>query len=434
MRKTAFVVLAALAGGGWLCAQNPAAFHVTLQEAVALALKNHPQVLAAQDVISTEDQRIREARSAYYPTFNGDATATQGNPQGRIGAGYLTDSRLFDRVGTGFTLDQLITDSGRTPSLVASSRFRANASQQDYQATRYDVTIGVNNAYFNALRAQALVKVAQETVADRNLLVQQTTALVKNQLRSELDQSFATVNLAEAQLLLIRSQNQVQQAFADLTRAIGADQNATYDLVEQPLPASPPPNSEMMVAQAMQNRPELASLRLNLQSATSFENAERDLKRPTVSLTGVAGYQPYINQILRNQTIPGEYEGVGVNVEVPIFNGHLFDARREAAHYQTLAAQQRLRDRQQQIARDVRDAWASAQTAYQALDVSAQLLREATLARSLAQGRYDNQLASIVDLTTALLNLTSAEIENLNAKHDYQARYAELQYTVGLLR
>jgi outer membrane protein TolC len=52
----------------------------------------------------------------------------------------------------------------------------------------------------------------------------------------------------------------------------------------------------------------------------------------------------------------------------------------------------------------------------------------------LAQGRYDNQLASIVDLTTALLNLTSAEIENLNAKYDYQSRYAQLQYTVGLLR
>lgn len=433
MPKTAFVVLAVVAGGGWLWAQNPA-IHLSLQEAVALAVKNHPQVLAAQDAISTENERIRETRSAYYPTLNGDVTASQGNPQGRIGAGYLTDSRLFDRFGTGFTLDQLITDSGRTPNLVASAKFRADASQQDLQSTRYDVTIRVNDAYFNVLRAQALVRVAQETVADRDLLVRRTTALVQNKLRSELDQSFATVNQAQAQLLLIRSQNQVQGAFAELTRALGSDQNAAYELAEQPLPASPPPNPEMLVAQAMQNRPELASLRLNVQAAASFENAEKDLARPTVNFMGVAGYIPYINQILRNQTIPGEYEGMGVNVQVPIFNGHQFNARREAAHYETLGAEQKLRDRQQQVARDVRDAWASAQTAYQALDVSAQLLREATLARNLAQGRYENQLSSIVDLTTAQLNLTSAEIENLNAKYDYQSRYAELQYAIGLLR
>jgi outer membrane protein len=112
----------------------------------------------------------------------------------------------------------------------------------------------------------------------------------------------------------------------------------------------------------------------------------------------------------------------------------LFTARREEAHYRALEADQRLRDQQQQIARDVRAAWANAQTAYQGLDVSAQFLREATLAMSLAQGRYDLQLASIVELTQAQLNVTDAEIESLNAKYDYQNQYALLQYAIGLLR
>jgi len=434
MRTIGCLLSVVLGGAGVLLGQAPAPTHLTLQEAEALALKNHPQVLAAQDVISAANEGIREARAAYYPVFEGDITASQGNPQGRIGAGALTDSRLFDRFGQGITLNQLVTDSGRTPNLVASSRLKASATQQDLQATRYGVLASVNSAYFNTLRAQALIKVAQKTVETRQLLVNQVTALAQNNLRSQLDVSFATVNLAEAQLLLIRSQDELQASYAALTRALGSDQGTTYDLVELPLPPSPPANPEDLVAQSVQNRPELASLRLNLQAADRFEQAEKDLKRPTVSLIGVGGYMPYINQETLPRTIPNEYEGVGVNVEIPIFNGHLFAARQQEAHYRALESDQRLRDRQQQIARDVRDAWASAMTAYQGLDVSAQFLREATLADNLAQGRYDLQLASIVELTQAQLNLTDAEIENLNAKYDYQTQYALLQYAIGLLR
>ena len=99
-----------------------------------------------------------------------------------------------------------------------------------------------------------------------------------------------------------------------------------------------------------------------------------------------------------------------------------------------LEADQRLRDRLEQVERDVRTAWASSFTAYQRLDVTAQFLREATLALNLAQGRYDLGLASIVELTQGQLNLTQAEIENLSAKYDYQIQYANLQYTIGALR
>ncbi|MBV9743155.1 MAG: TolC family protein, partial [Acidobacteriia bacterium] len=421
------LTFAVVTGAGCLFAQ--AAVHLTLQDAEAMALKNHPQILAGQDVVGAANQRVTEARAAYYPDFNLDATGSQGNIGGRIGAGYLTVSRLFNRFGVGFTLNQLITDSGRTPNLVAESRLRFGAAQQDYQATQYDVLLAVNRAYFGTLRAQALVKVAQETTAARQLVSNQVTALAQNNLRSQLDVGFANVNLSQAQLLLIQSRNELQGAYAELTRALGQTQMASYDLVEQPLPPSPPEDVERLVNQAVQNRPELASLRLSMEAANRFEQAEKDLKYPNASLIGVGGYMPYVDQITLPRVIPGEYEGVGVNVQIPVFNGHLFSARRQEAHYRALEADQRLRDRLAQVERDVRDAWGSAMTGYQRLDVTAQFLREATLAVNLAQGRYDLGLSTIVELTQSQLNLTEAEIENLSAKYDYQTLYANLQYT-----
>ena len=433
--QTAKRVLSILfANAALLFSQAGAPIHLTLQDAEGMALKNHPQVQAAQDVSFAAEQRVREAKAPYYPELNGETTGSQGNPQGRIGAGFLTDSRLFNRFGLGLSLNQLITDSGRTPNLVSEAHFRANASTQDYQATRYSVLVAVNQAYYNALRAQALVKVAQETVAARQLLVDQVTVLAQNSLRSQLDVSFADVNRAQAQLMLIRARNQVQGAFAELTRALGSGQMAAYDLVEQELPPSPPQDAGTLVAQALRDRPELASLRLSLEAANSFERAERDLAYPTVSLTGVGGYIPYINQITLPRVIPSEYEGVAVNIQVPIFNGHLFNARRKEAHYRALESDQRVRDMEQRIALDVRAAWAAAVTSYQGLDVTAQFLRQATLAMSLAQGRYDLGLASIVELTQAQLAVTEAEIESLSAKYDYQSQYVTLQYAMGALR
>jgi len=432
-RVLLLVVLLALGAAGSAWAQNTASVPLTLKEAEALALKNHPQVLAAQATVREFNELVVEARSAYFPALDADLTGSAGNPQARIGAGFLPASRLFDRLGTGISLSQLITDSGRTPNLVASSRLQAQASQQTYQATRYDVLLAVDQAYFAALRAQALVKLAEQTVAARQILSDQVTELAKNKLRSQVDVAFADVNLSEAKLLLLRSQDQVRAAFAEFTRALGAQQELNYKLTDEPLPPSPPLDAESLTAQAFANRPDLLSLQLQRDSAVKFARAERDLSLPTVSLVGVAGGIPEIKQIL-STNVPDYYDGAALNVEVPIFNGHLFAARREAARFRAQAEDQRVRDLQERIVRDVRVAWSSSKTAFQNIDVTAELLREASLALDLAQGRYNLGLSSIVELYQAQLNITQAEIENLNAKYDYQSIYAMLQYTMGLLR
>ena len=406
---------------------------LTLQEAEAIAIQNHPQIQAAQNEVNYANQQIVENRSAYYPNVTGDVTGSQGNDLSRIGAGDISASRLFDRFGQGVIVRQLISDFGRTSNLVASSRLQAQATAQTSQATRYDVLLQVNRAYFGVLNALAVVKVAGETVNARQLLSDQVTELGKNLLRSQLDVSFAEVEVSQAKLLLIRAQDGVQEAVAELGRALGSDQPANYQLADEPLPAGPPAGVDQLVAQAIGNRPELVGLRFSREAAYKFADAEKDLSRPTVSAIAVGGVIPYINTPAASP-IPLEYEGVAANVSIPLFNGHLFAARHEAAAQRAMESDQRLRDEQQRVSRDVRVAWAGANDAFQRIDVTAQFLRQAALALDLARGRYDLGLASIVELTQAQLNLTQAEIENLNAKYDYQTANSALQYTIGLLR
>jgi outer membrane protein len=416
---------------GLAMVQQPPA--LTLRQGETKALQNHPQIRAAQSELAFTNQQIVEARSAYFPTVTAEVTGSESNTAARIGAGFLTDSRLFDRFGDGIAFEQLVTDAGRTKNLVASSRLQAQAGAQNAQATRYDVLLQVTRSYFDVLRAQALIKTAQETINTRQTLLNQVTELARNNLRSQLDVNFAAVNVSEARLLLIRGQNGLDEAYAELARALGADQVVNYRIQEEPLPPGPPANPDDLVAQAVANRPELAGLRFSRDAAYKFAEAEKDLSRPTVNLTGVAGYIPYIQQ-LTSQAIPAEYAAAALNVSIPIFNGHLFAARREAARDRAMESDQRLRDEQLRLSRDVRVAWANASTAYQRIDVTAQFVQQAALALNLAQGRYNLGLASIVELSQAQLNQTQAAIENLSAKYDYQSQYQALQYTIGLLR
>ncbi len=432
-RLTKFIPLAVMALAGAWMARAQAPPRLTLQQAEALAVQNHPQIQAAQEEVAVANQQIVISRAPYYPILTGELTGSQGNDLSRIGAGEISASRLFNRVGQGVVVSQLITDSGRTPNLVAGARLNAQATTQTLNATRYDVLLAVDRNYYEVLHSQAVVKVAQETVAARQTLADQVTELARNQLKSQLDVSFADVTVSEAKLLLINAQQNVQQALAELGRALGSEQSANYTLVDEPLPPGPPTTADALVTEAFNARPELASLRSSRDSAYRFFEAEKDLSRPTVSAVAVGGAIPYINTPAASP-IPTGYEGIAANVSIPVFNGHLFSARREAARQRALEADQKLRDEQERIARDVRVAWASAYTAFQRIDVTAQFLRQAALALDLAQGRFNLGLSSIVELTQAQLNLTQAEIENVNAKYDYQNQNAVLQYTIGALR
>ena len=409
---------------------SQAPIRLTLDEAKATALNNHPQVLAAQNEAAYTNEEITVTRAPYYPTFSADLTGSGGNALARVGAGALSASRVFNRFGQGLVFSQLVTDSGRTKNLVASSRFQAQVSAQTLQATRYDVLLEVTRAYFAALHAQSVVRVAQATVDARQLFLDQLTTLANNNLKSQLDVSFADVNVSEAKLLLLRAQDTVQSSLADLTRALGSDQPMNYQLVDEPLVQGPPATPEALVMDALNNRPEIAGFRAANDAAAKFADAENDLRRPSLSVIGAAGFLPLIN----SSGIPTHYETVALNLDVPVFNGHLYSARRDAATYRANEAAQRLRDAQERIARDVRVAWASSVNAFQRIDVTAQFLRQAALALDLAQGRYNLGLASIVELTQAQLNVTQAEIENLSAKYDYQTQNAALQYSAGALR
>ncbi len=419
--------LALFAASG-AAASAQTAQRLTLKEAEQIAIQNRPGIRAAQLEASAASEAVKEAQSAYFPLAFGSLSGAEAENNSRIAAGGLSNPIILDRYANGITVGQLITDFGRTHNLVQTSRLRAQAEQENATATRAATLLQVDQAYFEVLRAQAVLKVALGTVKARQLVSNQVQALAQSKLKSGLDVSFAGVNLAQAKLLLVQAQNDQDAAFSELSAALGYGDQRYFELTEEPVPPSPP-NLSQLISEAMRDRPELASQRLDAAAAHSFATAERDLSFPTITGVGSAGLIPY-----RQAGLTSRYAAAGFNVNIPLFNGRLFAARRAEAGDRALAQDQDLRDLQIRVARDVRQSWLQATSAFQRLDLTAQLFQQASKAYDLAQARYKIGLSSIVELTQAELNRTQAEIDQASAQYDYQIQISNLSYQIGALR
>ena len=403
--------------------------HLTLTEAEQRALAEHPQVRAAQYAAQAAGEAMREARAAYFPTVSASMTAAQSQAGSRIAAGGLNNPIILDRAAGGFAVNQMITDFGRTHALVESADLRADAQRQTENTRRADVLLQVARTYFGSLRAQAVERVADETVRARQLVLDDVTAQAASGLKSGLDLGFARVNLSQAQILLVQARNDLESAFTSLSAAMGSSTYVPYDLVDEPLPTEPPADVAPLIAQALENRPEIAAQRFSHESATKLVDAQRALWLPTVSLVAALGAAPY-----RQVGLEDRYSAIGVNVTVPVTSGGLIAARRAEAAFTANSEEQRLRDLENGIARDVRTAWLDAQASFRRLGLAQQLQTQAADAEDLAQARYDNGLGSIVELTQAQLNKTQADIEAATARYECQIRTMALKYQTGELK
>jgi outer membrane protein len=403
---------------------------MTLNDAEAAALANQPRMLAAQLRAQAYAERVREARSGFLPTVGFNATGVRVADTGTsTAAGNITTSSVSDRFAYGGSLSQLVTDFGRTSALVGSARSTAEAQSDLATLTRAQVRLNVREAYYQVLADEAVLRAAQAAQANRQLVARQLSTLAQSELRSTLDVNFANVLESEAELAVVRAQSTVAQQRTRLATAMGLQQPVTAALSDvipssEGLPATP----DDLLQQAKTQRADLSAAEAQQHAAQEFASSEKRLSYPTLNVLAAAGEVPF-----HDHTLHDDYAAAGFNLNIPIFNGGLYSARRAEADLETNARSRDVQELQLEVSEQVRDAWYQADEAYRSLDVTARLVAQSKEALRLAQDRYDAGLGSIVELNEAQLNETSAEITAAGATYTYLARRAELDFAAGLL-
>jgi outer membrane protein len=403
---------------------------LTLADARRIALEKHPKISVAQLKALASKEAVKQTQAAFLPQVSSNIGAVVGaRDDTRLVSNSLQVSSVFDRASASLNVSQLITDFGRSASLQQSAQLKAGADEQNIAATRAQIWLQVDAAYVAALQAQSLLHVAEETVKTRKLLSDQIATLAKNQLKSELDASFAEVNLQDAQLLLSKSQIDLQSAYATLAALLDEPNTKAFQLTETASSTSLPADASTLVTTALKDRPDLARLRLERDSAQAFAKAEKGLSKPTLSVQGAAGVLPWHDKNLNEN-----YAAAGLVLSWPLSTGGLNKARQQEADLKAQSAAATLRDEENNTTRDVRLAWLAAKNAQERVTISTKLLEQAKKTQALAQARYDAGSSSIVELSQSQLTTTTAEINATSARYEYLLRRSVLDHATGRMK
>ena len=425
--------------------------HLDLKTAESLALRHAPAIAKEYFRTQAAKEVVKQVRAGLFPQITGDVAAvgtgddisnvfggspiTNVNPESRplstrLGAvGGLNDPTILSRESNGINVTQLVTDFGRTANLIAASHFSALSQAQQIDLVRAQVLLLVDEAYFRALEAEALSQVAEETVSTRQVIVDQISALAQAHLRSDLDASFAKVNLEQANLLLLDAQTRLQSAFADLSAALGYQQPHKFVLAEARIPGVRDHTLNGLLSQALETRPDVMALRDDVNAASKTATAEQRARLPKINLLGSFGRTPMGDPQVRET-----YAAAGFDVELPLATGGRLSARVREMQLRVDVERKALEDLEDQVTREVNIGWLTVNQSRSKIPVTESLLDAASQAFDLAKSRYERGAASFVELSQAELARTQAAIDEATARYEYEISKAVLQFDTGSLR
>ena len=409
------------------------------ESAIRIGLEHHPLLRRSRETALAAEAVTDQAAARYYPELNAYAIQTGGTVRPLSGfnvAGAQNKPTSYVQ-NAGFRADQLIYDFGQTTHRVLAERAGQEAAEKDIQTHKATVILRVQHAYIHCLRQQRLVEIAQETVRERGVVRDQIAILYKRELKSKLDLDFMSVELRNAEIQLVQAKNELRAAFAGLNNAMGVRGAEDYTLEDFPSASASSSTLETLIAQALENRPELLASADRIIQADERLSSSQALNLPTIVAQGMSGVIHFSDAPLNQYagSHPGQtnlWWGAGATISVPIFTGFLVDNRVAEARQQKYKAEQRMLDLSNRIAFEVTDAYLTLQTARQQIPVEEKEVESARSALTLAKERYRLGLASIVDVTTATAALLISEVRLSEARYAVQVGTAAVAFAAGI--
>lgn len=408
-------------------AQAPA---LTLEALVTEAMKSRPMLEADRARVDAARARVGQARSGLLPRVDIQGSVTDG-PLGApaLMLGGLVGTPIKKHTGASLNFVQTLLDFGRTHNLVRARRAEVTVSQEVLEADRNRVALEVKQAYFQSLQATRMLEVNLQLLEQRKQVARQADALVRAGLASRVDLELAEVQVAQAELLVVRSRNEIELTHAALSQAVGKPLDSGAGLADPPEPpgAAVTPSLDAALQTAIESRPELRQAGAQTRVHEHLASAAKATRRPLLTGVGSVG---------KNNPVPlfepsDKAFAVGLAITIPVFTGRLAETQLQEQQHQSEAARQTLLEWTQAVRQQVTAARANLATAREAVRLAEAQLKRAEDAHRLATQRYQSQLASIVEVTQAQVVVAASRNEVVRSRTDVQLAWAALEFALG---
>lgn len=456
---------------------------LTLQDAVSVALVTNRSLALAGAALLRAEGRVSEERSAYLPTVGIGYSLTQlstGTTANINGNSVALSKATQNQLGISATLP--IDISGQIRAAVDQAKFQEIATRLDINRTRNQIVLDVKNAFYDVLRAEALLAVANEGLQNAQDRLSDTEKKLAAGVVAPFDVLRSQTDVANAQQQVITANTGISLALATLNNTLGLDVNApisitaTGAVVDPPgvappsafvpptAPADLPPDNgappdtgtvkapavvqpptvvtdpikpagdfNSLVQEAVSLRPEILEGDASIAAARKGIQLARRSVLPTLGITGGYSYLPdaggFAPQTSQGQAV--------VSLNFPIFEGGLARAREKEARADVSTAETNRRQSVDGVLLEVRQAYLNLLQARDRVAVANRALAQAREAYRLAKVRFDagvsqaQGVSPLLELSDAQNALTQAETNQVNALYDYNNTRSRLDKAIG---
>ena len=414
-------------------AQGPGSIPLTLNDAIQLALKNYPAIKESRARAQAAEEGVGVARTAYLPRLDMMWQENRGTTNNVFGL-LFPQSTLFSMSGPvlgtrslgdsvwgsagAVLLSWEAVDFGQRKAGVDVARAQTSLAKNQSALTELDVASAAADAYLTVLAAEESVRAARANVERLQVFFNNVRTLVQNQLRPGADQSRAQAELAVANNQLSQAVQIAEVARASLADAVGSA-GASFELAAGSLAVVPQVTIEPAdvkthpAARAGQAAIEIVRARERTLDSAYYPHITL---QSTFAARGTGAETPGVASFGNGLWPQVPNWAIGASVTFPAFDIFSINARKrveaqnesaESAHYertiQALTTQQAKARALMKAATEI------------ARNTPAE--REAaTAGESQARARYQNGLASVVEVAEAQRLLAQAEADDAVAR------------------
>lgn len=430
---------------------------LTIDDAVGIGLATSRNFATAVARLEQARGRTSEARAGLNPTLGANASVTlyDRDVKASLGGQSLVVTNQFNSVYSGVATLPLDL-FGVIRSAINQAQFNEVAARIDVNRIRNETIFGVRNAFYNALRAQGQLVVAEDNLANANTRLQDAQVTLKAGTGTQFDVLTAQRDVADAQQSVVNARGQVTLALGQLKNTMGIDVSTPIRIsdtgaVEEPaamnITNEAPKQDRLHVAEdevnlgpeyaaavqeALQTRPELLEADAAISAAERGVRFARRSQLPSFAISANALHQPNTTGF-----VPENESYIQVTMSLPIFDGGLARARVRQARAEVASAQNDRRTTADQVTLDVQQAYVNLVQASERVSVANVGLTQAREAFRLSRLRAQvgvtasPQVSPQLELSNAQATLTQAETNRVNAVYDYNLARAQLDRAVG---
>lgn len=416
---------------------------LSLDQAVETALKNHPNLKAADSQVDSAQANVLKSKSGFLPKVTLSETWSKtDNPLMVLGTKLnqemvtpsdfnplvINDPDPMSNYNTRLAVIQPVFNGGKEYLGMKQARLASDAAAQDRVRARQETTFNVVKAYYGLLLAKEYDKVAIQSLETSAANVKLADTRYKAGAVLQSDLLRAKVQYAEVKEMATRSENGVKLAAANLNFAMGVPQESEY-VVEGALSSQDMKEDlDGMISGALALRPDLSSVGLNRKNAETNVSQARTDYVPSLNLMGQMDWNS--DRLAGNDAKSWAVMAV---LQWNLFDGMVTTSRvREASANagRMKAVEEQMRSG---VQLQVRQAYYNLNASFDRIAVTSSSVQEAEEGFRIVQKRYEAGMTTLVDVLGAENALIRARTGALQALYDNNVAAAELKLAVGTL-